>query len=453
MAMDSQADLFYVKPTTKSEYSVTEISSRIKQLIERNFDFVRIKGEISGFKIAPSGHAYFTLKDDKSVLAAVCWRGNLSNLKCKPEEGMEVICTGSITTYSGQSKYQLNVHSIESSGVGALMALLEKRKKQFYAEGLFDQKHKKPLPFLPTTIGVVTSITGAVIRDIIHRISDRFPVRIIIWPVLVQGPDSAEQIAKAIQGFNQLESANKPNIIIVARGGGSIEDLWSFNEEIVVRAAFNSIIPIISAVGHETDTSLLDFVADRRAPTPTAAAEMAVPVRQDLLLSLEELHYRLSHSLTKKLEQTSNELTSLSRALPNLNKVVFEYEQRLDELTERLREATIRFCELKQNRVELLISKITHPKQMLEMAQNKIDMYWHNLNYAMQSKLSEREMTLKATISLYDSYSYEKTLQRGFAVVRGHNNHVVKSVSQFHKAEIYSLRVADGEKLIKLSDS
>ncbi|MBL1240771.1 MAG: exodeoxyribonuclease VII large subunit, partial [OCS116 cluster bacterium] len=284
------------------ELSVSEISQSLKRMVEDNFSYVRIRGEISGYR-GPhsSGHAYFSLKDDKARMDAVVWRGVFAKLRFKPEEGMEVIAIGKLSTFPGSSRYQIIIERLEPAGVGALMAMLEARKKKLAAEGLFDTDRKKPLPFLPKVIGVITSPTGAVIRDIMHRINDRFPCHVIIWPARVQGETCAAEVSAAIDGFNALSDdtsqnpANmpKPDLIIVARGGGSLEDLWGFNEEIVVRATTNSAIPLISAIGHETDTTLIDFASDRRAPTPTGAAEMAVPIKRELVLMMDDRGYRI----------------------------------------------------------------------------------------------------------------------------------------------------------------
>ena len=274
------------------EFTVSEISQAVKRTIEGAFGRVRVRGEVSGFKRAASGHLYMSLKDEAAVLDAVCWRGTASRLAFPPEDGLEMVFTGQLTTYPGRSKYQLVIEEVEPAGEGALMALLEKRRKALAAEGLFDDARKQELPFLPELIGVVTSPTGAVIRDILHRLADRFPRHVLIWPVAVQGTEAAAQIAAAITGFNRLAPGGpvpRPDLLIVARGGGSLEDLWAFNEEIVVRAAAASEIPLISAVGHETDTTLIDFAADTRAPTPTAAAEMAVPVRAELAMTVSDL--------------------------------------------------------------------------------------------------------------------------------------------------------------------
>jgi exodeoxyribonuclease VII large subunit len=316
------------------EFTVSELSAALKRTVEDNFGHVRVRGEISGFR-GPhsSGHCYFALKDQSAKIEAVIWRAMFARMRFKPQEGLEVIATGKLTTFPGSSKYQIVIDSLEPAGVGALMALMEERKKKLAAEGLFDQDRKKPLPWLPEVIGVVTSPTGAVIRDILHRLSDRFPRHVLVWPVKVQGEGSAEQVAAAINGFNALPEQGpmrRPDLIIVARGGGSLEDLWSFNEEIVVRAAAQSAIPLISAVGHETDVTLIDFVSDRRAPTPTAAAEMAVPVRAELISEVASLGGRVVSCWQRTQEVRRNELRAAVRALPNAADLLAIPRQRLD---------------------------------------------------------------------------------------------------------------------------
>src|SRR5471030_2211300 len=278
------------------EFSVSELSFALKRELEGAFPRVRVRGEISQPSFPRSGHAYFRLKDENAVLDGVCWKGTLPRLGIKIEEGMEVIATGKITTYAGSSRYQIIIERMELAGEGALLKLLEDRRKKLAAEGLFDLDKKRELPFLPEVIGVVTSPSGAVIRDILHRLADRFPRRVLVWPVAVQGEKAAAEVAAAFAGFNRLPEKGpvpRPDVLIVARGGGSLEDLWAFNEEIVVRAAAASVIPLISAVGHETDTTLIDFAADVRAPTPTAAAELAVPVRTELLAQTLDFERRL----------------------------------------------------------------------------------------------------------------------------------------------------------------
>src|SRR5688500_7403805 len=316
------------------EYTVSELSSALKRTVEDIYGHVRVRGEISGFR-GPhaSGHCYFALKDESAKIEAVIWKGIHGRMRFKPQEGLEVIATGKLTTYPGSSKYQIVIEAIEPAGIGALMALVEERKKKLGAEGLFDEARKQLLPWLPEVIGIVTSPTGAVIRDILHRLEDRFPRRVLVWPVKVQGEGSAEQVAAAIRGFNALPEGGKiprPDLLIVARGGGSLEDLWSFNEEIVVRAAAESMIPLISAVGHETDVTLIDFAADKRAPTPTAAAEIAVPVRADLIAELMSKARRALACWQRGQEARRTELRAATRALPNAEELLAIPRQRLD---------------------------------------------------------------------------------------------------------------------------
>jgi exodeoxyribonuclease VII large subunit len=322
------------------EFTVSQLSAAVKRAVEDGFSYVRVRGEISGYR-GPhsSGHAYFTLKDDKARLDAVIWRTTFQTIRFKPAEGMEVIAVGRLSTFPGSSKYQMFIDVLEPAGVGALMALLDERRKKLAAEGLFEAARKRPLPFLPRVIGVVTSPTGAVIRDILHRLGDRFPVHVVVWPVKVQGDTSAAEVAAAIRGFGALPPGGpirRPDVIIVARGGGSLEDLWSFNEEIVVRATAESTIPVIAGVGHETDTTLIDHAADRRAPTPTAAAEMAVPVRGELVALLEGLQGRHRGATLRRLELARRELASVARVLPRPDDLLAIPRRTLDELTGRL---------------------------------------------------------------------------------------------------------------------
>jgi exodeoxyribonuclease VII large subunit len=315
------------------EYTVSELSGAVKRVIEGEFGLVRVRGEVGRVSRPASGHLYFDLKDDRSVIAAISWKGQVARMQVRPEEGMEVVATGRMTTFPGQSKYQLIVDDVAPAGAGALMAMLEKRKAALAAEGLFDPARKQPIPYLPKVIGVVTSPSGAVIRDILHRLRDRFPRHVLIWPVAVQGQECAAQVAAAIKGFNALPEGGaipRPDVLIVARGGGSLEDLWGFNEEVVVRAAAGSAIPLISAVGHETDTTLIDYASDLRAPTPTAAAELAVPVRLELLATLEALGARLVRGIGQGVVQRRQRLRDLGRALPRVETLVATPRQRLD---------------------------------------------------------------------------------------------------------------------------
>ncbi len=337
------------------EFTVSEIAGRVRKLIEGELGWVRVRGEVGRVFRARSGHLYFDLKDDKSVLSCMTWKGQIADLGMEPEEGMEVFAEGKMTASGMQSKFGLNVQRLAVAGEGALMAMLEKRKKALAAEGLFDEGRKKRLPYLPEIIGVVTSPQGAVIRDILHRLRDRFPRKVLIWPVAVQGAQCAPEVARAIQGFNSLTPGGalpRPDVLIVARGGGSIEDLWGFNEEIVARAAAASDIPLISAVGHETDTTLIDYVADRRAPTPTAAAEMAVPVRLDLLGWVEGQHARLARAAGQGIDRRKQRLSDLARLLPRSEALLNDARQRLDLAEAGLSRGLERMVERKRARLE-----------------------------------------------------------------------------------------------------
>src|SRR5712671_1330136 len=337
------------------EYTVSGLSLALKRSVEENFSHVRVRGEISGFKRHGSGHCYFALKDSEAVLDAVCWRQTAIRLPIKPEDGMEVVCTGRLTTYPGRSKYQLVIDSIALAGIGALLKILEDRRQRLAAEGLFAVERKKKLPFLPEVIGIVTSPSGAVLRDILHRLSDRFPRQVLVWPVAVQGEGAAAQVAAAIEGFNRLAAdgpVRRPDLIIVARGGGSLEDLMPFNEEIVVRAAAASAIPLISAVGHETDTTLIDYASDRRAPTPTAAAEMAVPVRLDLIAELEAKAMRIVSGLSRFLSERRTRVEGLGRGLPDPRSLLDTARQRLDDRAERLELGLRQAIALRRHRLE-----------------------------------------------------------------------------------------------------
>lgn len=432
------------------EYSVSEIAGAIKQQIEDRFGYVRVRGEISGWKLATSGHGYFRLKDDQAVLDAVIWRGTLAKIPVKPEDGLEVVLTGRLTTYPGRSSYQIICDRIEPAGAGALMALLEARKKKLAAEGLFDESRKKPLPFLPEVIGVVTSPTGAVIRDILHRIADRFPCHVLVWPVLVQGEQAAEQVANAIKGFNALTPDSRtpiPEILIVARGGGSVEDLWAFNEEIVVRAAAASEIPLISAVGHETDTTLIDFAADRRAPTPTAAAEMAVPVKSELLLHLAGFGMRNQQSMLRVMEEKSVRMQGLLRGLPKPEQLLEIAVQRLDNMAERL---GMTLPTLLSRRMETLIQlgARLNPRLLIRDAnqqQKQLEEFAQRLERAAMHMLTQRNEALAAYGRLLASVSFENTLKRGFALVRSPAGALISSAVEAEKHPHMQLQFADGQ--------
>lgn len=462
--------------TNIAEYTVTEIAFALKRTVEDAFGLVRVRGELSGFKRAASGHLYFALKDDKSVLDAVAWRALAGKLTFEPADGLEVVCTGKLTTYPGRSKYQLVVERIEPAGVGALMALLEQRKKKLAAEGLFAPERKRPLPFLPEVVGIVTSPTGAVIRDILHRLADRFPRRVILWPVLVQGEGAAEQVAAAIEGFSALPPDGpvpRPDVLIVARGGGSIEDLWAFNEERVARAAAACTIPLISAVGHETDTTLIDFVADRRAPTPTAAAEMAVPVRRDLLLQVEALQGRLEHGMDRRLDVLAQQLDGLARGLPRPEMVLGLAGQRLDDLGERLRlrspselvrlqgerlEArAVRLLELVRDRVrhaegglecqaDRLVPELIASR--LELLRPRVDREAKGLGAALAAVLRRKRELLEAKARQLEALSHTRVLERGYAIVKA-GGHVVPRLAALGAAAELTVLFADGELAVR----
>jgi exodeoxyribonuclease VII large subunit len=431
----------------KIEYSVSEISTILKKHIENNFASVRIKGEVSGCKIAPSGHVYLSLKDKDSVLSAIIWKGVYLQNNVKLEDGLEIICTGNITTFSGQSKYQLIVQSISLAGLGSLMLLLEQRKQQFLKEGLFDASHKKNLPYLPKQIGIITSITGAVIKDIIHRIKERFPLNVIVWSVLVQGEKSAVEIVKAIEGFNNLDQ--KPDLLIIARGGGSIEDLWSFNEEIVIRAAFASKLPIISAVGHETDTTLLDYVADKRAPTPTAAAEIAVPVKTELLANIKNISHRLNISFLNFTQVKHSKLKLLHKSMPQLNNILLNKMQRYDDLTLRLLQANKIFLEIKKAKFDNIASNIRAPKNIISELNNKLNMQVFVMHSKLQKYFLNIQKNTEYVAKILDSLSYKNTLQRGFTIIR-QNNSIITSKKNLTNNDI-TIEFNDGIVQLKKS--
>src|SRR5438876_1285870 len=358
------------------EYTVSELSLALKRSIEEGFSHVRVRGEISGFKRHGSGHCYFALKDSDAVIDAVCWRNTAIRLPIRPEDGMEVVCTGRLTTYPGRSKYQLVIDSIELAGIGALLRILEERRQRLAAEGLFAAERKKKLPFLPRVIGIVTSPSGAVIRDILHRLADRFPRHVLVWPVAVQGEGAAAQVAAAIEGFNRLVPGGRvprPDLLIVARGGGSLEDLMPFNEEIVVRAAAASAIPLISAVGHETDTTLIDLASDRRAPTPTAAAEMAVPVRLELRAEMAAKAGRLSGGLARLFADRRVRLEGLARGLPDPLALIGAKAQQLDDRSERLGFALTSRLRGWRAEIATLAGRLRHPRQQIGEKQRALD--------------------------------------------------------------------------------
>jgi exodeoxyribonuclease VII large subunit len=406
-----------------AEFTVSEISAAVKRTVEDAFGYVRVRGEISGYRGQhASGHAYFALKDERARIEAVVWRSAFGKLRFKPEEGLEVVATGRLTTFPGSSKYQIVIESLEPAGAGALMALLEQRRKALAAEGLFNEARKKPLPYLPRMIGVVTSPTGAVIRDILHRLADRFPVRVLVWPVRVQGETAAAEVAAAIAGFNTLTAdgaIRRPDVIIVARGGGSLEDLWGFNEEIVVRAVAGSEIPIIAAVGHETDWTLIDHAADRRAPTPTAAAEMAVPVRAELIASVDGCAGRLAGAAYRRIELSRRELRAAARALPRAEDLFDTARRTFDELASRLGRGLIANWQIHRTQLERTAARLspTNLARLLERARERTTVLSRQSRQATGRLIERAKARYESLGKLLDALSYRKVLERGFALV------------------------------------
>jgi len=484
-------------PTNLTEFSVSELSGSIKRTVENAFDHVRVRGEISGYRGQhSSGHAYFSLKDDRARIDAVIWKGTFPRIKFRPEEGMEVIATGKVTTFPGSSKYQIVIENLEPAGAGALMALIEERRRKLAAEGLFDQSRKRPLPFLPHVIGVVTSPTGAVIRDILHRISDRFPVHVIIWPVKVQGEGSGDEVAAAIRGFNGIAPGGpvrRPDVLIVARGGGSLEDLWSFNDEAVVRAAAESEIPLISAVGHETDWTLIDHAADVRAPTPTGAAEMAVPVKADLDAQVANLTARLRGCANRQMDHRRQSVRALVRALPSLDQLLALPRRRFDEAAAGLGRGLERTTVVKRRsferaasglRLELLTNRLVQQRQaladritrserclerhllrehnrvakagaslsalparltgQLQRERQHLTALARHADTAVSHTLARSRAAIAAQDRVLQSLSYKNVLKRGFAVVRGEDDKPLTRAAGIGEGMAISLEFADG---------
>ncbi len=422
------------------EFSVGEISKLLKKTVEETFGQVRVRGEISGLKVAPSGHIYFDLKDQEALLASVCWKGQAGKLGLKLENGMEIVCTGRLTTYIARSNYQLVVERAALAGVGALLKMLEDRRKRLEAEGLFNPARKQLLPYLPEVIGVVTSPTGAVIRDILHRLDDRFPRHVLVWPVAVQGEGAAQQIASAIEGFNALPedgSTPRPDVLIVARGGGSMEDLMPFNEEIVVRAAAASHIPLISAVGHETDTTLIDYAADVRAPTPTAAAEMAVPVRADIWAQVTDNGRRMDDYMRRMVQTHREHLALMGRALGDPQRAMEPLMQRLDDKSIRLTMGWQSYQARCAARVAEAAGKIRHPRDIVQLAQQKLMHYEHKMGSVLREMYLRKQHKLENLGAVLGHLSPKAVLGRGYALIQDASGHVITS----------SIAPKDGDKI------
>ena len=414
------------------EYSVTEISKSIKQVLDDTFGYVRVRGEISGLKQAASGHVYLNLKDESAIINGIIWKSNVSRLSFQPHDGLEVICKGRLTTgysdrYPGRSDYSIHIDSLMPAGEGALMALLEQRKKKFAASGLFDQIHKKHIPEYPHRIGVITSPTGAVIQDILHRIEERYPLNVILWPVPVQGDDSSELITQAIRGFNNIdiEESIKPDVIIVARGGGSIEDLWAFNEENIVNAVFESKIPIISAIGHETDTTLIDLVSDLRAPTPTAAAEFVTPVKSELYEVVRKAQKELDQNIEFSIDEKKQHFKLVDHKLP----------------------ANLKLFINTLNSNFLTISSRLNTKILREQLKSKIDTlnnYSNRIRISSRQYISSRIEKINSVSKLIESLSYKSVINRGYAVIRNSNKKPVQKISDILSDNEINIELKDG---------
>ncbi|MDX2289438.1 MAG: exodeoxyribonuclease VII large subunit [Hyphomicrobiaceae bacterium] len=481
-------------PGNIPELSVSELSGAIKRALEDGFGLVRVRGELGRISRPGSGHVYLDLKDDKAVIAAVMWKGTAARLRVQPEQGMEVVATGRLTTFPGQSKYQLVIEAMEPAGVGALMALLETRKRQMAAEGLFDDARKKPLPFLPAVVGIVTSPTGAVIRDMLHGFDERFPTRVVIWPVRVQGESCAAEVAAAIRGFNALPAGGpvpRPDVIIVARGGGSLEDLWGFNEDVVVRACADSRLPLISAVGHETDWTLIDLAADARAPTPTKAAEWAVPKRSDLMQRTSDNGSRLATAVRRSLEQARTVLRAAMRGLPRADALLALPRQRRDAVERRLPLALVANTGLHERRFirvsgrlvpRLIVHRIGSCQDRMVRADSRARTallrsasvrraLWerqasrlrplalaqrvargrevllglkNRARQAIAAQFDARRLALEAQGKMLGSLSYQGVLDRGFALVRDARGQTVRRAADLDPADLIEIELGDG---------
>lgn len=432
------------------EMSVSELSNALKRTVEETYSFVRVRGELGRVVLAKSGHLYFDIKDESATLNTIMWKGNASKLPFRPEEGLEVVAEGKLSTYPGRSNYQMIADKLRPAGVGALMQLLEERKKKLTAEGLFAAERKKAIPYLPAVIGVVTSPTGAVIRDILHRVRDRFPVHVLIWPALVQGERAAAEVEAGIRGFNALKPGGdipRPDVIIVARGGGSIEDLWPFNEERVVRAVADSEIPLISAVGHETDTTLIDYVSDRRAPTPTGAAEMALPVRAELMMQVNSLGGRMGKCLTRHVDKAKLELRSASGRLPKLDALLQGPRQRLDMAQQRFGGSLSRMVARKRGRFDAAAGGLRPAALRREIAgkRGEMERLAARVQPALGRRLKRLHDALREQTRVLASVSYERVLARGFALVTGADGGLVRSAGGVAEGDALRLKFADGE--------
>lgn len=430
------------------EMSVSQLAFSVKNTLEQSFGHVRIRGELTGLKPAASGHLYGDIKDEDAVVNIVCWRSTVSRLSVKPEDGLEVIITGKVSSYPKSSRYQIIIEKMELAGEGALLKMLEERRKKLAAEGLFDESRKKRLPLLPDVIGVVTSPTGAVIRDIMHRLDDRFPRHVLLWPVMVQGDGSAQQIARAINGFNSLDGSRvpRPDVLIVARGGGSLEDLMAFNEEVVVRAVAESTIPVISAVGHETDTTLIDHAADRRAPTPTGAAEIAVPVRRELWGWVKEQESRMASSLNRNLNEKQNRLELQLARLGDPKRLLEIRCQTLDMLSEKFGSLLKSYMQAKTSTLSEIKGRLRPPVFILEKSATALQTRTADLDKAQKRYSQKLHDSLNSVSRLLETLSFEKVLERGFVVVRDETGKPVSAAETLQSGQNIELQFKENTK-------
>jgi exodeoxyribonuclease VII large subunit len=436
-------------------FSLSELSQSLKTTVESAFGHIRVRAEISQPTRAASGHVYFTLKDDNATLDAICWKTTAAKLATQPEEGLEVIASGKLTTYPGRSKYQIVIKQLELAGEGALLKQLEERKQRLTAEGLFEAERKKAIPPTPQVIGIITSPTGAVIRDILHRLGERFPVHVMVWPVVVQGEAAAAEITAAIKGFDALLDADEPpvpipDVVIVARGGGALEDLMAFNDEDVVRSVAACRLPLISAIGHETDTTLIDLAADLRAPTPTAAAEMATPVKADLTARINEFDTRLTRQLDQHLEQSRQHLHGLDRRLGDPDMVITSKTQRLDLSVSSIDRKLDQMLTSKVERLRHYASRLIDPDSQLIKAQSRLTLLTQRLQERIDHKMTHSTLRFEQAARLLDAASFQRVLQRGFALITGPDGQVMRSSSQYDDGTEVTLRVADGTRQASL---
>lgn len=444
---ESKGDTAPKEKTNAPEYSVSDLALSLKKTLEDTFGRVRVRGELSRVKIHTSGHMYSDLKDVNAVINVVCWKGQLAKIDIQPEEGLEVIVTGRVTTFPARSNYQLVIEKMELAGEGALLKMLEERKKKLTAEGLFEASRKKPLPFLPKRIGVVTSETGAVIQDILHRVQDRFPCHVLLWPVPVQGQNATAKITQAIAGFNAIkDKAYRPDILIVGRGGGSLEDLMAFNEEDVVRAIAQSDIPIIAAIGHETDTTLADHAADKRAPTPTGAAEMALPERLALKAHIEDSNMRLFNALRRIGGDLKNRLEAVSAKLSNPAQLLDIQTQNLDHLSDKLQSRLSSFLDISGSRLRETGLKLKHPEQIINESQQRVHHLSQRLELRENALFEKPTARLEQADRLLETLSFKSILKRGYTVVRDENNTPITHIEGLKDGQLYELEFAGNKR-------